>query len=144
MKKYLFSFFLLVPFFTFAQKLKNKDEKLIREVLSKQVSAWNSGNLDQFMEGYWVSDSLRFIGKSGITYGWQATLNNYRKGYPDKASMGTLAFEILHIEALGKNAAFVIGKWQLKRPEKGDIGGHFSLLWRKTKGKWVIYADHSS
>ncbi|GAB4128507.1 MAG: nuclear transport factor 2 family protein [Raineya sp.] len=144
MKKYYFIFLLIFPSFVFAQKIKSKDERLIRQVLAKQVEAWNSGNLEQFMEGYWVSDSLRFIGKSGITYGWRATLANYQRSYPDKASMGVLAFEILHVEALNKNAAFVIGKWHLKRPEKGDIEGYFSLLWRKIKNKWVICADHSS
>lgn len=144
MKKYAFCLFLIFPLGSFAQNIKSKDEKLIRQVLERQVEAWNKGDLEKFMEGYWVSDSLRFIGKSGVTYGWQATLNNYQKSYPDKATMGVLRFEVLHIEALGKNTAFVIGKWHLQRPEKGDISGHFSLIWRKIKGKWLICTDHSS
>lgn len=144
MKKYLLCWLLFFCLNAFAQKISTKDEKLIRQVLAEQVNAWNSGNLEKFMEGYWVSDSLRFIGKSGITYGWKATLANYQRGYPDKVTMGTLNFEILYIEAVGKKAAFVVGKWHLKRPEKGDIGGYFSLLWRKIRGKWLICADHSS
>ena len=144
MKKDVSCLLLFFSFSTCAQTISTKNEKLIRQVLAEQVRAWNDGNLEKFMEGYWASDSLRFIGKSGITYGWKATLTNYQKGYPDKASMGTLNFEILHIEAVGKQAAFVVGKWHLKRPEKGDVGGYFSLLWRKIKGKWLICADHSS
>jgi ketosteroid isomerase-like protein len=144
MKKYFFNFLFMLPLVVFAQKISLKDEKSIRQVLARQVEAWNKGDLEQFMEGYWKSDSLRFIGKSGVTYGWKATLANYQKSYPDKATMGTLRFEILHIEAVGKEAAFVVGKWYLQRPEKGDISGHFSLLWRKIKGNWVICTDHSS
>jgi len=144
MKKYLLFFLFILPLVVLAQKISLKDEKSIRQVLARQVEAWNKGNLEQFMEGYWQSDSLRFIGKSGVTYGWKATLAGYQKGYPDKATMGTLRFEVLHIEAVGKKAAFVIGKWHLQRPEKGNISGYFSLLWRKIRGKWLICADHSS
>jgi uncharacterized protein (TIGR02246 family) len=144
MKKYFFNFLFMLPLVVFAQKISLKDEKSIRQVLARQVEAWNKGDLEQFMEGYWKSDSLRFIGKSGVTYGWEATLAGYQKSYPDKATMGTLRFEILHIEAVGKEAAFVVGKWSLQRPEKGDISRHFSLLWRKIKGNWVICTDHSS
>ena len=95
------------------------------------------------MDGYWRSDSLRFIGSRGLTYGWQQTLDNYRKGYPDRDAMGILNFTILSIEPLSRKSAFVVGKWHLKRT-KGDLSGHFTLLWRKVDGKWVIVADHSS
>jgi ketosteroid isomerase-like protein len=145
MRKTLVILFLIaLSFDGFAQNLKNKDKLAIGQILTQQVEAWNEGDLEKFMDGYWVSDSLRFIGKSGITYSWKTTLANYKKSYPDKATMGKLNFEILHLEGVGKKAAFVIGKWHLKRPEKGDVSGYFSLLWRKIKGKWVICADHSS
>lgn len=122
----------------------NKDADAIMHVLNTQISAWNTGNIDQFMVGYWPSDSLMFIGKSGMNQGYQTTLDNYKKGYPDRAAMGTLKFDILKIKPLGKKHCFVVGKWHLTRPEKGDVGGHFSLVFEKQKRKWVIIADHSS
>ncbi|MBL7802877.1 MAG: nuclear transport factor 2 family protein [Saprospiraceae bacterium] len=115
----------------------------IRRVMQEQQDAWNRGDLEEFMQGYWQSDSLRFIGSRGLTYGWQATLDNYKKGYPDRDAMGTLTFDILSVELLSKKSAFVVGKWHLAR-KVGDLSGHYTLLWRKIKGKWVIVADHSS
>jgi len=119
-------------------------ETTIRGIMARQEAAWNRGNLDSFMIGYWPSDSLRFIGSRGLTYGWQATLDNYRKSYPDRDAMGTLKFTILSVEKLSRRSAYVIGKWRLTRGEKGDLSGHYTLLWRKIHGKWVIVADHSS
>ncbi|HWY10060.1 MAG TPA: nuclear transport factor 2 family protein [Bacteroidia bacterium] len=111
--------------------------------MKKQEVAWNKANIDGFMQYYWNSDSLRFIGKSGITYGWQKTLDNYKKNYPSPEAMGILTFENITVEQLSQTHIFVIGKWDLKR-KTGDVGGHYSLLWKKIKGKWVIVADHTS
>ncbi len=141
MKK-LILLLLLIPVLAHAQT--SQDKKEIFEVLDNQIKAWNQADIDTYMKGYWKSDSLRFIGKQGIQYGWNATIERYKKSYPDKAAMGTLKFEILSTEFLSPVSAFVIGKWHLTRPEKGDIGGHFTLLWRKINDKWLIVADHSS
>ena len=121
----------------------NKDEVAIRELLSKQNAAWNRGDIDNFMIGYWKNDSLMFIGKSGITYGWENTLKNYKKGYADTAAMGKLTFTLIQLKPLSKEYYHVTGKWFLKR-SIGDVGGHFTLLFRKIKGQWVIISDHSS
>ncbi len=126
-----------------AQNLPEKDREKILLVMADQEKGWNEGNLEAFMQGYWESDSLMFVGKSGLTRGWQQTLANYRKGYPDRSAMGTLTFTILSVKSAGKGAAFVVGGWHLARSQ-GDLQGHFSLLWRKIKGEWVIVADHSS
>ena len=67
--------------------MKGSDETMIRQLLDEQTLAWNRGDIESFMNGYWVNDSLMFIGKSGVTYGWINTLNNYKKGYPDTASL---------------------------------------------------------
>lgn len=96
------------------------------------------------MNGYWDSDSLTFVGKVGVTKGYAGTLANYKKRYPDRASMGTLKFDILKLDFPAPDVAYVIGRWHLTRPEVGDAGGHYTLLWRKLKGKWVIVSDHSS
>jgi hypothetical protein len=122
---------------------QSKASKEIIQVLAIQSKAWNEGDLIGFMDSYWKTDSLMFIGKSGVTYGWQNTLNNYKKGYPDTAAMGKLTFDILHIKQLSKKYYSVVGKWFLKR-SIGDVGGHFILLFKKVGGKWVIIADHSS
>lgn len=120
-----------------------KEEKEIRKLLAAQIDAWNRGNIDEFMIGYWNNDSLMFIGKNGVTYGYTNTLNNYKKTYSDTAQMGKLKFDLLQVKKISADAFFVVGKWFLKR-SVGDIGGHYTLLFRKIKGKWVIVADHSS
>ena len=122
---------------------QSKDEKEIRSILATQTAAWNRGDIDQFMNGYWENDSLMFIGKSGVTYGWTNTLNNYKKGYPDTAAMGQLKFDLIQVKKLSKKYFHVTGKWFLKR-SIGDVGGHYTLLFQKINGRWVIISDHSS
>jgi ketosteroid isomerase-like protein len=111
--------------------------------MKKQEDAWNRGDLEGFMQGYWKSDSLRFIGKRGITYGWQQTLDNYKKGYPNTEAMGTLQFTNLSLELTGDSSAYVIGQWQLFRTAD-TLSGHYSLLWKMKNNQWLIVADHSS
>ena len=132
--------FSCLPVLTRAQ---SADEKAIRQILHEQTEAWNRGNLEEFMKGYWNNDSLMFIGKSGVTYGYQNTLNNYKKGYNGPDQMGTLTFNLIKLEPLSKDYYFVVGKWHLKR-NAGDVGGHYTLIFRKIKGTWVIISDHSS
>jgi ketosteroid isomerase-like protein len=119
------------------------EENAIRKVMADQEAAWNRADIEAFMDGYWKSDSLTFIGSRGVTYGWQATLDSYKKGYPDAEAMGKLTFTILRLEVLSPGSAYVIGKWHLKR-KADEPGGHFTLLWKKIGGKWVITADHTS
>ncbi len=122
---------------------QTKDEQTIRTLIEEQRLAWNTGDKEKFMQTYWQNDSLMFIGKSGVTYGWQNTLDNYKRGYPDTAAMGKLKFDILEVKRLSVMYFFVVGKWHLTR-SIGDVGGHFTLLFKKVKNKWVIVADHSS
>ncbi len=136
--------FLCIFLYGYAFAQLPADKSLIQQVLQEQTTAWNTGDLPKFMEGYWKSDSLQFIGKSGVIYGWKATLERYQKNYPDADSRGTLRFEILRIELMGKDVAFVTGKFHLNRPKVGDASGYFTLLWRKIKGKWFIVSDHTS
>lgn len=142
MKKISLSFLLLMSVLTVVSQI-SKDEKAVRDLLQKQTVAWNTGNIEEFMIGYWQNDSLMFIGKSGVTYGYQNTLNNYKKNYSDTAQMGKLIFDIIKVNRLSAEYYWVLGKWFLKR-SVGDIGGHYTLLFRKIKGVWVIVADHSS
>lgn len=122
---------------------QSADESIVRQILDRQTKSWNKGDLEEFMSGYWKSDSLMFIGRTGVTYGWQKTLDNYRRGYPDRAAMGTLRFDILEVQTISADCIFVVGKWHLARTV-GDLQGHFSLVWRKINGEWKIVSDHSS
>jgi ketosteroid isomerase-like protein len=140
MKKLFIVSLLLLSVQLFAQ---SKNESAIRNLLAKQTEAWNRGDVVNFMDGYWENDSLMFIGKSGVTYGWANTLNNYKKGYPDTTAMGKLSFNIISVKRLSKKYFHVVGKWFLKR-SIGDLSGHYTLLFQKINGNWVIIADHSS
>ncbi len=124
-------------------KLTVKDNNEIVTLLNKQVEAWNNGDLEKFMETYWHSDKLVFVGSQGPTYGWQATLDNYKKRYPDKKAMGSLEFKNLVISKIDKKTVFVIGRFELTH-QSGELNGHFTLVIQKIKGQWLIISDHSS
>lgn len=140
MRKILLATMLFISSTLFAQ---NKNEKNIRAILANQSAAWNRGDIDAFMSGYWENDSLMFIGKSGVTYGWNNTLNNYKKSYPDKTAMGQLTFTLIKMERLSKKFYHVTGKWHLDR-SIGNLEGHFTLLFKRINGHYVIVSDHSS
>ena len=127
---------------SFSVRAQNKAE--ITVILDNQVKYWNAGDIENFMEDYWKSPELKFIGKNGVTQGWEQTKARYYKSYPDRATMGTLKFDIKDVDFLNKKTAWVLGKWHLTRPEKGDIEGHFTLIFKKIKGRWLIVSDHSS
>ena len=111
--------------------------------MKQQQECWNAGDLECFMDSYWKSDKLVFVGGNGITYGWQTTLDNYKKRYPTRAAMGTLTFELLILEPLSEDFWSVVGKWSLERKEDNP-NGHFSLIFRKLGNEWVIVSDHTS
>ena len=129
--------------FTLSSFAQSADEKAIRGILAEQTAAWNRGNIEDFMKGYWNSDSLMFIGQNGVTYGYQNTLMNYKKNYNNADKMGTLSFDLVKVQRLSREYYFVVGKWHLKR-NAGDVGGHYDLIFRKIRGQWLIISDHSS
>ncbi|MBX2841296.1 MAG: nuclear transport factor 2 family protein [Flammeovirgaceae bacterium] len=139
-----FSIFLLMISFSIVTKgQSDKDIELVLKILERQTQDWNNGDIEKFMVGYWASDKLKFIGKNGVIYGYQATLERYKKNYPNAKTMGKLKFDIISSEKLDKMVIFIVGKFHLTR-EIGDAEGHFSLTWKKINGDWVIIADHSS
>ena len=141
MKKLVFIFSLhLLLQASFAQ---STDRNQILKVLSDQTAAWNNGDIEKFMSGYLKSDSVMMIGKSGVIYGYQHILDNYKRNYSDESKMGKLFFDILQVKKIAADHYFVVGKWFLKR-SAGDVGGHYTLVFRKIKGKWLIISDHSS
>ena len=136
-------FVALLTIISFSVFSQTKDEKEVRNVLATQNAAWNRGDVDAFMVGYWENDSLMFIGKSGVTYGYKNTLSNYKKNYPDTTTMGKLTFTLIKVKRLSPEYFHVTGKYYLTRTI-GDASGHFTLVFRKINGKWLIISDHSS
>jgi ketosteroid isomerase-like protein len=141
MKQILIITFLAI--ITLNAAAQNKDVQTIKSILNAQTKQWNAGNLEAFMTGYWQNDSLLFIGNTGPKYGYNTTLENYKKSYPDTAHMGKLSFDIVSVKMLSPAYYFVVGKWFLKR-SVGHVGGMYTLLFRKINGKWLIVVDHSS
>jgi NAD(P)-dependent dehydrogenase (short-subunit alcohol dehydrogenase family) len=144
--KFIILFIFLYSLNGYAQeKMPNYEasKKEITAMMLQQATDWSKGNIEAFMEGYIKSDSLKFIGSSGLTYGWQQTLENYKKRYPTKDHTGTLTFNLLDFDQLANDVFLVIGEYHLKRTV-GDANGIFSIILKRIHGVWKIIADHSS
>jgi len=118
-----------------------------RGVLAAQKDAWNRGDIEAFMQGYARSDAIRFAGGDKFNYGWQATLDSYRKGYPDAAAMGKLDFDLIEVRELAPDVVYVFGKWRLSRAnEAADKAPHglFTLIVERADGVWAVTRDHTS
>jgi uncharacterized protein (TIGR02246 family) len=122
---------------------RDADRQAISAALNAQQTAWNRGDVDAFLVGYWHSPDLTFSGSSGVVRGWDGVLARYKKNYPDRAAMGQLDFSDLEFRFLGPDAALVLGRWHLKR-ERDDLGGVFTLVWQRLPEGWKIIHDHTS
>lgn len=120
----------------------NNEKEQLKTVLFQSAKDWNSGSIEAYMDAYWKSEELQFIGAHGITYGWETTLANYKKSYPTKEHMGQLSFEILDITYVSKHVYSMVGKYHVDR-NNGQLNGVFSILFKKIDGKWLIVSDHS-
>lgn len=127
----------------FPNAQKSDPDATIRAVLEAQAAAWNRGDIEGYMDGYDRSPNTEFVGGDSITRGWQQVLDRYKKKYDTREKMGTLTFSDLKIQVLSRDAAFVLGRWHLKRAND-EPRGTFTLLFRKTKAGWRIVHDHSS
>lgn len=118
---------------------------MIGQLLRDQESAWNRGDLEAFMRGYWNSPELTFRSGDKVVRGYEQTLERYRKRYQqDGAEMGQLTFSDLEIELLSHHEAFATGRWQLRR-SKDEPSGLFTLRLRKFPDVgWRIVSDHTS
>lgn len=115
----------------------------VTQMMRAQEAAWNRGDLSAFMDGYWVSDELVFVGGRGPTYGYENTLAGYLTGYPDRAAMGQLRFDFLRMTQWDENTLQLIGRYTLTR-QADTPTGYFTLLLRRIEGIWKIVSDHSS
>jgi ketosteroid isomerase-like protein len=129
--------------FAQSERQKAKSANEIRQVMDRQSAAWNRGDIEGFMQGYWRSPELKFVSGANVTRGWQPTLDRYKKSYDSRAKMGVLTFSDLEINVLSKDAAIVLGNWALQR-ETDKPGGKFTLIFRKFKDGWRIVHDHTS
>jgi ketosteroid isomerase-like protein len=148
-KNYLLILITIITIQCSSSKTNNKKEqdpcRIINTLMGNQITSWNNGDIDAYMEFYWKSDSLQFIGSKGLTYGWDTTLFNYKKTYSSKEKMGELDFSNLNCKDLKNNSFLINGKWHLKRNEElKDLEGFYTLIWRKIDGQWKIVYDHSS
>ena len=115
----------------------------LRALFDAQQLAWNAGDIDAFMEGYWNSDSLRFASSSGEILGFDALLARYLRQYPDRAAMGTLTFDIRAIAPLGNRHALVFGAYTLER-EHDRPTGLYTVIAEYAEGRWRLIHDHTS
>ncbi len=140
MKKLLFLIFFL-PITLVAQQ--DKDIETVKSLLRQQQADWNRADIEAFMEVYWKSEDLQFAGSSGVIYGWQNTLDRYKRNYPDADAMGQLTFDIIKARKIDPKIILLNGKFTLQR-KNDQPSGYFTLIWKKIKGKWMIIADHTS
>ena len=126
-----------------AAQSSSKAEADILKVMDDQAAAWNRGDVDSFMRGYWNSNDLVFVSGDTVTHGWQKTLDNYKAKYSTRAIMGALRFSDVTINLVSKDTAVVLGSWSLAR-EKDNPHGKFTLIFRKMKDGWRIVHDHTS
>lgn len=121
------------------------DPAPIRQVLDDQVAAWNRGDLDVYMAGYWKSPELSFYSGNDVTKGWQPTLDRYRKRYQSEGkAMGQLSFADVHIEPLSQTQAIAKGRWKLTLPDGKTPEGLYTLLMKRVDGQWRVVHDHTS
>lgn len=122
---------------------KEQMDGAIRAVMDSQAAAWNRGDIDGFMEGYWKSDETLFLSGDSVTRGWQTVLDRYKRNYSSREKMGTLAFTELEVKPVNDEMAIVIGRWQLTRASDSP-GGRFTLIFRRLPEGWRITHDHTS
>ena len=119
------------------------EEAAIRAVFDAEQIAWNNGDIDAFMEGFWKSDSLQFVSARGVNHGWEETRDGYKLRYSDRALMGTLHYEIIQVTPLCTDIFVVMGKYHVTR-DIGNLDGAFTVIFKKIQGKWVAVYDHSA
>ncbi len=118
----------------------------VRAVLKHSQEAWNRGDLAAFASYYDDSPETTFIGTEVVRGGVQAILARYRKAYPTREAMGTLAFSNVDVRTLAPDVALVTGEFHLERTTAGggNASGRYTLILRKRPAGWKIIHDHTS
>jgi ketosteroid isomerase-like protein len=126
---------------------RDRDQsEAMESVLRAQESAWNRGELDQFLsEGYLRSTALTFFSGGEVSRGYDTVLEHYRKAYKEGGKeMGHLTFSDVETVLFGPDAGIVRGRWRLEFLNKSEIGGLFTLAMQRTSVGWRIVHDHTS
>ena len=141
----LFSVLFAQPPYSLAQSSAGAQKSAVRALLARQVDAWNRGDLEGFMAGYWNSPELTFFSGASVTRGWEPTLARYRQKYQGEGKeTGKLDFFDLTVTPLAPDAAFVRGHWRLQTKNGQTSGGLFTLILRQFSTGWKIIHDHTS
>lgn len=119
---------------------QSAEASTITQMLQAQDAAWNAGDIDGFMQGYWPSDDLRFASGGEVVKGFDRTLARYKARYPDRAAMGVLTTSEYDIEFLSADAAIAYGRWKVTTAS-GSADGLYTLILRKIGGDWLIISD---
>jgi ketosteroid isomerase-like protein len=115
----------------------------IETVLADQAEAWNRGDLEGFMAGYWRSPELTYTAGGRVHRGWEQLLDRYRRAYGEGDALGRLSFDDLEVHPLSADAAWALGRWRLEL-EADTLGGAYTLVLREVEGQWRIVHDHTS
>jgi ketosteroid isomerase-like protein len=122
---------------------QDENQAAVLQVLQLQQIAWNHGDIEGFMNGYWRSHDTVFVSGDTVTRGWQTVHDRYRSKYADSEKMGQLAFSEVEVHMFGYDGALVFGRWQLQRTNDNPHG-RFTLVLRKMREGWKIVHDHTS
>jgi ketosteroid isomerase-like protein len=137
------SVFAVLSLSSSAKLPESDDAAAILTLLNDQTAAWNRGDIEGFMNGYWNSDQTEFVSSEGVSRGWQALLERYRRSYPDRKAMGHLTFSNLEIRVECSTAAYAVGEYHLQR-ETDNPSGVFTLNFTKFTEGWRIVVDHTT
>ena len=136
---------LVLLFVSFAGAQNATPNDGLRQMLDAQTAAWNRGDLEGFMNGYWKSPELTFFSGDTIFKGWDATLERYRKSYkaPGK-EMGQLTFTDETVQRMGPDGAVVSARWHLVFSNGDKKEGLTTVICKRFAIGWRIIHDHSS
>jgi uncharacterized protein (TIGR02246 family) len=122
---------------------QESQKKAILQVIATMQDAWNRGDFRGYMQGFKNPDVI-FVSGGRFQDGWQGTLDHYVRDYGASAeTRGTLRFHDIRIEMLSADAAQLISRFDLVRPQHPQYGINTRLL-RKVDGHWVIALNHVS
>ena len=116
----------------------------IETALNQSAAAWTAGDLAKFMQVYEKSPSIRYMGSNGIVVGYDAIQSMYAARFGKGPSMGKLSLELVDVQQVGPQYAFVVGRYHLQQDNGATVSGVTSLLFHKVGTQWLIVADHSA